>query len=95
MMVHQNASVAMRVISGLPSGEFLVKMKVLLRFVLYVSDDNGVVSTGNERRYPSLPAPGRALQLEGDACLQRRGEGGRARRVLVEQGKLEGSQHVD
>lgn len=93
-MVHQDASAATRVISGLPSGEFLVRMKVLLRFVLYMGD-NGIVSTGNERRHPSLPAPGRTPRLEGVACLQQRGEGGRARRVLVEQGKLEGSQHVD
>lgn len=91
MMVHQGASVAARVISGLPSGEFQVKMKVLLRFVLYVGDDNGIVSTGNEWRRPSLPAPGRTPRLEGDACLQQRGEGGRVRWVLVEQGKLEGS----
>lgn len=94
-MVHQGASAAARVISRLPSGEFLVKMKVLLRFVLYVGDDNGVVSTRNEQRHPLLPASGRTPQLEGDACLQRRGAGGRARWVLVEQGKLEGSRHVD
>ena len=82
---------ATKVISGLPSGEFLVKITVLLQSVLYVSDDNGVVSTGNERRHPLLPAP----WLEGDACLQQRGGGGWTRRVLVEQGKLEGSRHGD
>lgn len=95
LMVQQDAPAATRVISELPSGEFLVKMKVLLRFVLYVGDDNGVVSTGNEWRHSSLPAPGRTPRLEGGPSLQQRGGGGRVRQVLVEQGKLEGSRHVD
>lgn len=70
-------------------------MKVLLRFVLYMGDDNSIVPTGSERRHLLLPAPGRTPQLEADACLQQRGEGGRARWVLVERGKLEGSRQVD
>lgn len=70
MMVHQDALLATRAISVLPRGEFLVKMKVLLRFVSYVDDDNGTVSTGDEWRHPSLPAPGRTPRLAGDACLQ-------------------------
>lgn len=70
LTVHQDASAATRAISGLPSGEFLAEMKVLLRFVSYVDDDNGIISTGDEWRHPLLPAPGRTPRLAGDACLQ-------------------------
>lgn len=60
-----------------------------------MGDDDIAISTGNEQRHSLLPSPVRVPKLKGDTCLQQRGGGSRERQVLVEEGKPEGSQHLE